>query len=392
MSSALSSRRCLRFGFIVIVGLASACGGGGGGGGAGVPAPSTDVDPGYDFGRNRDVTTGDVLPVLAETGSGFDANEVDSPAIADDATRPAGDRHLLYYEASDASGNSTIGVVSSDEEDFATLTISGVQVVPLGGVGSGYDFGATDPSVVVDTSVPFGTVGRYRMWFEGRSGTGGIVSQIVTASSGDGVTWSGFTLCSGLVANFAATRVADPCVVRDGATFRMWFEGIDGSSSVIGYAESADGFAWTVRDAAGTTGATADPVFIEGSAGSFDAAGVHAPAVVRDPSVTPGSPGAWLLFYEASDTLAATENTLGVASSSDGLTWSDPTLPVLRPSSDSIVPLPFDSGDLEHPSVRIDPGVPVSEQGFILLYYTGDGENGVTPNRIGLARGALVIP
>ena len=162
--------------------------------------------------------------------------------------------------------------------------------------------------------------------------------------------WSGFTVCNGLQGAFGAPRVADPSVVVVDGEYRMWFE----ASDAIGYATSTDGIAWTV----------------------------HAPSILFDPD----APAAWrwTLWYEASDQLASTENTIGVARSENGLTWTRLDLPVLSPSSDSIVPLPFDSGDLEHPFAAIDP------DGDVLLWYTGDGEGNATPNRIGLARGELV--
>ena len=51
------------------------------------------------------------------------------------------------------------------------------------------------------------------------------------------------------------------------------------------------------------------------------------------------------------------------------------------------MPLPFDSGDLEHPSAYIYEAVPEGVEGRYLLYYTGDAEASATPNRIGLATG-----
>ncbi len=378
--------RCCLLALIVVVG---GCGGGGGGGGAVATPPAVELDTAVAFTKHRDPTTGVITPVLSESGSTFDAAEVDSPNVVIDSGRPNPDKYLLYYEATDASGVSTIGFVSSDEEDFETLTIARTQTVALGGAGSGFDVGATDPVVLVNDSVAFGVDGRYRMWFEGRSGAGGEISQIITASSGDGVGWSGFTICIGLTPAFGALRVADPTVLRDGPTFLMWFEGIEtaGVPAVIGFADSTNGITWTVRDAALNTGAGADPVFLPGPAGSFDAFGVHAPSVVIDPTIAIGDPGRFVMFYEASNSATDSESTIGRAVSHDGLTWSNPLLPMLRPSSDLVVPTLFDSGDLEHPSAVIDPSLTPADEGFFLLWYTGDGENAVSPNRIGLARG-----
>ena len=85
----------------------------------------------------------------------------------------------------------------------------------------------------------------------------------------------------------------------------------------------------------------------------------------------------------------STQNTIGLAVSDDGLEWTRFDLPVLAPASDSIVPLPFDSGDLEHPFVLVDDSVSPDVRGHFLLWYTGDGEGNSSPNRVGLARGLI---
>jgi hypothetical protein len=282
-------------------------------------------------------------------------------------------------------------LVSSASEDFADLVVDRTEVVPRGGAGSRYDVAATDPSVLVDDAVPYGSDGRYEMWFEGRSGGGGVVSSILYGTSGDGVVWSDFTVCSGLDASFASERVADPTVIKDGATYKMWFEAVGGSdgSGSLGYAESTDGIHWRVKDGSDATGSDASPVFGPGNAGSFYGYSVNAPSVVLDATVDVGVQGRYLLWFEAGDSSADTQNTIGFSVSADGWNWSAPSGPVLLPSSDVLAPLPFDSGDLEHPSGFIVDTVDADVSGHFLLWYTGDGENNVTPNRIGLARGRL---
>ena len=69
----------------------------------------------------------DLGHVRRRGGNGFDSTEVDSPSVAVDAGRV--DKFLLYYEASNGANDSTIGLVSSDEEDFEVLTIGRTQVV-----------------------------------------------------------------------------------------------------------------------------------------------------------------------------------------------------------------------------------------------------------------------
>lgn len=369
------------------------CGGGGGGGSA-PPALPPETDDQLVFETNRDPATGQILAILQESGAGFDAIEVDSPAVVVDSGRPGADKFLMYYEATAANGDTTIGVISSDEEDFSTLTVGRTQAVALGAAMSGYEGAATDPTVLVDKSVPFGMAGRYHMWFEGRSGAGNSVSTIIHATSADGVTWSNFMSCMGLNPAYGMVRVADPTVIDDGGTFRMWFEAINTLSmgggdgpGVIGTAESMDGIVWVVTDANGNMGAAAASIFGVGDAGSFDAFSVGAPTVVLDETVAVATAGRYKLWYEAGDTESDTQNTIGYATSADGLTWSNPQLPLLVPSSDSLMPLPFDSGDLEHPAAVLVESIAANQIGRYLLYHTGDGENGASPNRIGLRRG-----
>ena len=355
------------------------------------PAPTTPGPGGGEvsgqivYSRDRNAQS-QVAPVFQESGSGFDAGETDSPCVVDDPGRSGGDRFLLYYEAAGTAGT-VIGVVTSGEEDFQPLVTGRTLAVGAGAGGGPYAAGATDPTVVVDKRVGEETR-RYKMWFEGRGGAGGQTSTIMYGTSADGVTWTTFTACTGLGASFASVRVADPAVVLDGATYRLWFEGIDTSTAAgdgpgaIGYAESADGVAWVVKDAAGRTGAAAQPVFSP-SANPFDAYSVNAPSVVH----VPGTAAPFRLWYEAGDKAGDVQNTIGYATSVDGLTWARATLPVLTPSSDLTVPLPFDSGDLEHPTAIIDTTLPDIMDGHFLLWYSGDPEGGGAPNRIGLATG-----
>ena len=336
------------------------------------------------------LATGKVGPIFTE-GSGFDASEVDSPAMAIDGGRPRGDKFMLFYEALDAAGSNTIGLVTSNEEDFVSLTIDRTQVIGLGGANSGYETGVTDPTVIVDKRLTEVTR-RYKMWFEGRNGT---VSTIIFATSVDGLNWTGFTPCIGLTPSFGQVRVADPTVVLEDSTYKMWFEAIKNTFSgkdgpgVIGYAESTDGIAWTIKDAAGNSGNAAGPVFSEGISGQFDGYSVNAPSVLIDTSFAPNMPGRYKLWYEAGDNGADIQNTIGYATSADGLDWNRATLPVIRPSSDLKIPLPFDSGDLEHPVAAIIYSIPENVEGHFLLWYTGDGEGGASPNRIGLVKGNL---
>ena len=391
------------------------CGGGGGGSDA-----SSSTSRYLDYSKFREYMQppvagdpGDLRPVLSESGSGFDSDEVDGPSVVDHPSRPNGDRWMMWYEATDAAGVISIGLVTSDEDDFAVLTIDRAQAVhPSDDPGLGaFDVGATDPTVVLDRRSTTPASERYKMWFEGRSGAGGSVSQIVYCDSADGITWNNFTVCTGLTPGVDVSygdRVQDPAVVLDqdsgGDLYRMWFEAVDeggDGSGQIFYADSADRISWIVRDAAGGVAIGAGPVITPGFGGVFSAFTVGAPSVFLVEDAIDNNV-AFHLWYTGGDvpTSQGTEDKIGYATSADGLSWIQEAsltpdfLPVLKPTSDSI-PDPntglfeWDSGDVRQPSAWIDVDLMPTESGAFLLWYAGDVENGGpnSPNRIGLARG-----
>jgi len=362
----VSSRFWKSTGFLLLSGLA-ACGGNDS---PTQPDPNNPKDISGDiiYSRNRD-GTGAITPVLKESGGGFDSFEVDSPSVAIDSGRPGGDKFLVFYEADGPQGT-TIGLVTSPEEDLVPMSQNRTQVVSLGSSGSPFAFAATDPTVIVDKRAGEETR-RYKMWFEGRGGSGGQVSTIMYGTSSNGVAWSTFVPCIGLTPSFGQVRVADPTVLFDGSKYRMWFEAIASSTAGI------DG---------SNSGSEAIAIFQPSSGSEFDAYSVGSPSVVQDPS---DSVAPWKMWYEAGNQAGDVQNTIGYATSQNGLIWVRATKPVIRPSSDSRIPLPFDSGDLEHPSAYIDTSVPPELEGHFLLWYTGDAEGSATPNRIGFAKGGV---
>lgn len=351
--------------------LAASCGGGGGGGGAGGSGAIA-------FDRIQ-------APVLANnpTSRTFDDDEVDSPSVLVDANGT----FAMWYEATDGGVN-TIGLVADPSRNFEPpLATVRTQVIGVGASGTGADsVGATDPTVILDGPT-------FKMWYEGRSGASGTVSQIIYCESTNGVNWTNFAVCTGLTphtnVSFGSARVADPTVVKDGSTYKMWFEavesspgGVDGPAT-IGYAESSDGINWTVKDAAGNVGAAAGPVFGPGAAGSFDDTSVNAPSVVIDGAAFPSEP--FLLFYEAADDATSPETKIGLATSADGKSWTRRGV-VLVPSSDAGGG--FDSGDLEHPAIVVVGSLAPGSDGHFLLYYAADDATN-SPNAIGLAVGRM---
>ena len=384
-------------------------------------APAAEID----YGKHRDLA-GLVAAILVESATmgNFDEFEVDSPSVVKDPARgsnvPA-DRFLLFYEGTDVTGMPSIGLVTSNKPDFSSPVIDREQVFAPGPPGTPWEFGATDPSVLLDQraaeNIP-GSERRYKMWFEALSGTAGEISTIVYCDSADGSTWSTPVAVTGLDDALASVsfnagsngRIVDPVVVLenpDGGIerFLMWFEVVrqdpipappapqvlpDARSSVIGFAESLDGIAWTVRDAAGSSGVLAAPLLLP-RAGSIDGGGLSAPGVALEIDSL-GNVLRYHLWYEAQRDLGTNDTTIGYARSTDLQFWERFSLAVLEPSSDSIVPLPFDSDDLKQPTALIEEVVEFGDDGPFLLWYGADEEDlgnlGIpTPNRIGYAHG-----
>ncbi len=364
---------------------------------------------------------GDLTPILSGDATGFDAVEVDGPAVVVDKSRPNGDQFMLWYEATDGSGELGIGLLTSNDESFNSVCGLCLPRQPVllpsdaAAVANGFNQGATDPTVVLDRrpaeqSPPLATSRRYKMWFEGRSGAGGAISSIVYCDSPDGVNWFNFEICTGLTPGVNVSfggRVADPTVVLDkdvgGDLYRMWFEAVDSGDGhgSLGYADSTDGKAWTVRDAGAGVGPGATHVMAPGFGGVFSDFSIRSPTVVLVENASDVNI-AFHLWYTGGDvsTALGTEDSIGYATSANGLTWipeaslTPDLLPVLRPTGDSnldptTLSFEWDSGDIRQPSAWIDTDLAPTADGAFLLWYAGDIENGgpAAVNRIGFASG-----
>jgi hypothetical protein len=96
--------------------------------------------------------------------------------------------------------------------------------------------------------------GRWRMWYVSnrgwRANDAGELHYVVHvryAESADGITWErDGTVCIDF-ASETESVISRPCVVRDGALYRMWYS-YRGEGYRIGYAESADGVSWVRKD------------------------------------------------------------------------------------------------------------------------------------------------
>jgi hypothetical protein len=111
---------------------------------------------------------------------------------------------------------------------------------------------------------------------------------------------------------------ADPTVIYDGiGDWKMWFDAKDGADTwdYLGYATSTDGTTWTKVGKVDT--------LRKGGIGEWDSTTIHHPTALK-------YNGVYYLFYAGSDDGINTLKHIGLATSSDGLTWvKEPTNPVI---------------------------------------------------------------
>ena len=174
----------------------------------------------------------------------------------------------------------------------------------------------------------------YRLYYGGADTTGpcaGINSahwRIGLAQSSDGVSFTrvrgtqtgGSILDLGAPGSFDSYLTYRPFVLKDGAVYRMWYNGSTqpfncppGTLALnrrIGYAESADGLAWTRKNDGPGPGGSVLPL---GAAGEFDAQQVGYVWVIKDTNE-------YKMYYSAND--ATNTWRVGLAVSSDARSWT----------------------------------------------------------------------
>ena len=211
----------------------------------------------------------DTNPVLTHTGINgtFDKNGAGDPSVYFDGAT----YHMWYAGRENAGHKNKIGYATSSDGISWTRQNGGNPVL----VGTGGTFDAVG---VYGPMVIFDGVSTYHMWYTGNDGT---VTRIGHATSANGITWSktvGAVLNTGATGAFDAAGVKLCAVVQDGATYRMWYVGVDTvPQQKIGFATAAVadlGLNWTKN--------AGNPVMTVGAAGSFDERNLWGPWVLLD--------------------------------------------------------------------------------------------------------------
>ncbi len=314
--------------FVLLSALAVACGGGGhdGGGGAG-PSAS---------GWTRDASN----PVLSPGPAAWDSQHAISPCVV-----KAGATYRMWYDGTDGASTFRIGTATSPDGIAWTKSAANPVLVPT----AAWELGGIGMACVVHDGA------TYRMWYLGRSGG---VDRIGTATSPDGVTWTKHegnpVLLPGAAGAWDAEGVGGPSVLFDGATYRMWYTGVDaGGTARIGLATSPDGIAWTKSP--GNPGLNVGPA-------AWDATGVEGPSVILDG-------GLYRMWFGGNN---GDDERIGAAESADGIAWTKTGAPVFSngPAGQ------WDENDVWSMSVMRDGAT-------LRMWYTGDSFAGT--GRIGIA-------
>jgi hypothetical protein len=200
--------------------------------------------------------------------------------------------------------------------------------------------------------------GVFHLWVERAEflgpdqGTAHARSAIVHLASGDGFWWDDAADGAEVLAAdrpWEDAFVGAPTVLHRDGVFKMWYAGGDGHG--IGYAESADGDAWSKP--------FDDPVFVPAEA--WEAGTVFAPCVVHDR-------GSYWMAYSAGESGVgigvATGSAIGAATSADGFAWTRPrTDPVLVPTQ------PWEGRAVSSPTLLVDEG---ASRTIVRMWYTGN--------------------
>jgi len=152
-------------------------------------------------------------------------------------------------------GNSSIGYATSSDGIIWTKYANNPVLLP------------GNPGEWDQNDINIGSVllinGTYRMWYMGEDDSS---IRIGYATSSNGIDWEKYSgnpvLQPGQSGAWDEIDVMHPCVIYDGSTYHMWYNGYANETQQLGYATSSDGINWTKYSGI--------PVLTNGGAGAWD--------------------------------------------------------------------------------------------------------------------------
>jgi len=167
----------------------------------------------------------------------------------------------------------------------------------------------------------------FMMYYTGQS-SGLQIDQIGLATSSDGLSFTRYSqnpvVTFGAAGEWDHDSVNEQCVIYEAGQYKMWYSGQTYTPSAqigtyqIGYATSPDGIKWTKY--------SGNPIFTPASAGSWDDGFVYRPMVFSTGS-------SYTMYYVGTSKANASASGFGIATSSDGIHWTRSGVMALPPQS-----------------------------------------------------------
>lgn len=197
--------------------------------------------------------------VLEKTGAGWESVFVYYPSVI-----KVGSTYHMWYSGWDGT-NIRIGYASSSD-GITWVRGSNNPVIDLGSDPSWDDTYVYSPSVILDGST-------YKMWYTGSSdGSDAKIGYTTSTDPDDNWSKDGGNPCLSGVPGWENSRVSNCDVKKHNEIYRMAYSGDAVNNGKVGWAEGADGIAWTKEPG--------NPIIDHGAAALWDDTGCYAPGII----------------------------------------------------------------------------------------------------------------
>lgn len=165
---------------------------------------------------------------IGEEGT-YDTGHVQKASVIKD-----GDTYKMWYSGQDSG--STFRILYCTSTNGIEWT-NYQMVVDIGDEGTYDTSHAQTPTVIKDGST-------YKMWYSGSNLSN---YRIIYCTSNDGITWSNhqMVLDKASEGTYDIKHSFQPSVVKDGSIYKMWYSGNNYTNYRIIYCKSSDGITWT---------------------------------------------------------------------------------------------------------------------------------------------------